>query len=171
MELIRRIVYKQGKAGKLLSKGVKKMAEEIGKGSEAYAVHVKGKELAAHDARGDKARAYSYTLGSCGGDHHEGASTRALVIFAMINSLSLCSFASALIWGGENAKITVGVLNPLCGRNMTEDDYWTTGKRILTMERVFNVREGMSRKDDVLPKRMRTEKLPAGPKKGAIFTD
>ncbi|MGO9136549.1 MAG: aldehyde ferredoxin oxidoreductase family protein [Syntrophales bacterium] len=171
LELIRKLAYKEGKAGKLLSKGVKKMAAEIGKGSEAYAVHVKGKELAAHDPRGDKARAYSYALGSCGGDHHEGASTRALVIFAMINSLCTCSFASALIWGGESAKITVGMLNPLCGWNMTEDDYWTTGKRILTMERVFNVREGMSRKDDILPKRMRTEKLPAGPKKGAVFTE
>jgi aldehyde:ferredoxin oxidoreductase len=88
----------------------------------------------------------------------------------MVNSLSICSFASALIWGGENAKITVGMLNPLCGWNMTEDDYWTTGKRILTMERCFNVREGISRKDDALPKRLTTEKLPAGPKKGAIFT-
>jgi aldehyde:ferredoxin oxidoreductase len=171
LELIRKITYKEGKAGRLLSKGVKKMAAEIGKGSEAYAMHVKGKELAAHDPRGDKARAYSYTLGSCGGDHHEGASTRALVIFAMINSLCTCSFASGLIWGGENAKITVGMLNPLCGWNMTEDDYWTTGKRILTMERVFNVREGISRKDDILPVRMRTEKLPAGPKKGAVFTE
>jgi len=54
MELVRRIAYKEGKAGKLLSKGVKKMSEEIGKGSELYAVHVKGKELAAHDPRGDK---------------------------------------------------------------------------------------------------------------------
>jgi aldehyde:ferredoxin oxidoreductase len=53
---------------------------------------------------------------------------------------------------------------------MTEDDYWTTGKRILTMERVFNVREGISRKDDSLPKRFMTEKLPAGPKKGNVFT-
>jgi len=170
MELIRKISFKEGKAGKLLAKGVKKMAAQIGKGAEAYAIHVKGKELAAHDPRGDKARAFSYCLGSCGGDHHEGASTRALVIFAMINSLSLCSFASALLWGGENAKITVGMLNPLCGWNMTENDYWDTGKRILTMERVFNVREGISRKDDGLPKRMTTEKLPAGPKKGAIFT-
>jgi aldehyde:ferredoxin oxidoreductase len=171
MELIRRIAYKEGKAGKLLSRGVKKMSEEIGKGSELYAVHVKGKELAAHDPRGDKARAYSYALGSCGGDHHEGSSSQGLVIFAMINSLSMCSFASALIWGGENARITVGMLNPLCGWHMTEEDYWTTGKRILTMERVFNVREGVSRKDDILPKRLTTEKLPAGPKKGAVFTE
>ena len=43
-------------------------------------------------------------------------------------------------------------------------------KRILTAERVFNVREGISAKDDRLPKRMYAEKLPAGPKKGVVFT-
>lgn len=171
MELIRKIAYKEGKAGKLLSKGVKRMTEEIGKEAEYYAAVVKSKELAAHDPRGDKSRAYSYCLGTCGGDHHEGASTRGLVIFAMLNSLSLCTFATGLIWGGENAKITVGMLNPLCGWNMSEEDYWTTGKRILTMERVLKVREGISRKDDRLPKRLMTEKLPAGPKKGAVFTE
>ncbi len=171
MELIRKIAYKQGKAGKLLSKGAKKMAGEIGKGSDYYAPVVKGKELAAHDPRGDKARAYSYALGTCGGDHHEGASTRALGVWAMLNSCVLCSFASGHVWGGETAKIIVGMLNPLCGWNMTEDDFWKTSRRILTMERCFNVREGISRKDDRLPKRLMTEKLPAGPMKGAVFTE
>ena len=171
LEMIRRIAYKDGKAGKLLSKGVKKMAAEIGKGADAYAIHVKGKEIAAHDPRGDKARAYSYALGTCGGDHHEGASTKGLVITAVVNSMCLCTFATGLIWGGESAKITTGMLNPLCGWNMTESDYWDTGKRILAIERVFNVREGISRKDDRLPKRLMTEKLPAGPMKGAVFSE
>jgi len=31
--------------------------------------------------------------------------------------------------------------------------------------------EGVSRKDDIMPKRLTTEKLPAGPKKGAVFTE
>jgi aldehyde:ferredoxin oxidoreductase len=41
----------------------------------------------------------------------------------------------------------------------------------VTAERVFNVREGISSKDDRLPKRMYAEKLPAGPKKGVVFTE
>jgi len=53
---------------------------------------------------------------------------------------------------------------------MTEEEFWTTAKRIRTLERCFQVREGISRKDDVLPKRMLTEKLPEGPKKGAVVT-
>jgi aldehyde:ferredoxin oxidoreductase len=41
------------------------------------------------------------------------------------------------------------------------------GERILCLERCFNVREGFDRKDDTLPKRMRTEPLKdAGPATG-----
>ena len=53
---------------------------------------------------------------------------------------------------------------------MTDDEFWTTSKRLFTLERCFQVREGIRRKDDVLPKRLTTEKLPEGPKKGEVFT-
>ena len=47
---------------------------------------------------------------------------------------------------------------------------WAAARRIITTERCFNVREGISSKDDRLHKRFLTEPLPEGPKKGAIFT-
>jgi len=44
------------------------------------------------------------------------------------------------------------------------------GERTLCLERCFNVREGFDRKDDTLPKRMRTEPLQnAGPATGQTF--
>jgi aldehyde:ferredoxin oxidoreductase len=44
------------------------------------------------------------------------------------------------------------------------------GERTLCLERCFNVREGFDRKDDTLPKRMRTEPLAnAGPATGQTF--
>jgi aldehyde:ferredoxin oxidoreductase len=44
------------------------------------------------------------------------------------------------------------------------------GERTLCLERCFNVREGFNRKDDTLPKRMRTEPLQnAGPATGQVF--
>ena len=170
LELIHAVAMGKGKAGKLLAKGVAKMAEEIGKGSDAWAVHVKGKEIAAHDPRGDKARAYSYAMGTCGGDHHEGTKPATIARWAMINSMVMCSFVGGYPWGKETPGVFTAMLNPLCGWNMTDDEYWTTAKRIITMERCFQVREGISVKDDVLPKRLTSEKLPAGPKKGAVFT-
>jgi len=170
MEMIHKIANKQGKGGKFMAQGVAKMSKQIGKGSDAYANTVKGKELAAHDPRGDKMRAYSYAMGTCGGDHHEGQSAQALGMTAMADSLCLCSFSNFLLLGAQTDKVTTDMLNPLCGWNWKTEDYWKAAKTIVTAERVFNVREGISSKDDDLPKRMRTEKLPAGPRKDAVFT-
>lgn len=170
LEMLKKIAYKEGKAGKLLAKGVKKMSEEIGKGSEAWAVHTKGKEIAAHDPRGDKGRGPSYAMGTCGGDHHEGGNPQTLARWTMINSLTMCTFVAGYPWGGVTPKVFIDMLNPLCGWNMTDDEFWTTSKRLFTLERCFQVREGIRRKDDVLPKRLTTEKLPEGPKKGEVFT-
>jgi aldehyde:ferredoxin oxidoreductase len=170
MAMMKKLAYREGKAGKLMSMGVAKMARKIGKRADAFANTVKGKEMAAHDPRGDKMRAYSYCMGTSGGDHHEGQGPKALAMTAMADSFCQCTFASMLCWGGDTDKVTVDMLNPLMGWNWTPENYWKTGKTICTLERVFNVREGISSKDDVLPRRMKTEKLPAGPKKGAIFT-
>ena len=171
MKLIDKIAYKQGKAGKLLSQGVARMSRQIGKGTDAYANVVKGRELAAHDPRGDKNRFYTYCIGTNGADHAEGASSADLCRVAMNDSLCLCTFTSSGVWGASTDKIVVDMLNPLCGWTWKTDDYWMAAKRILTAERVFNVREGICAKDDRLPKRMYAEKLPAGPKKGVVFTE
>jgi aldehyde:ferredoxin oxidoreductase len=171
MAMIHKIAYKEGKAGKFMAQGVAKMAKQIGKGSEAYACTVKGRELAAHDPRGDKIRAYSYAMGQNGGDHHEGQGSKALAMTAMADSLCVCSFANFLVFGAKTDQAVIDLINPLCGWNWKTEDYWTAAKRILTVERVYNVREGISSKDDRLPIRMYKDKLPAGPRKDAIFTD
>jgi aldehyde:ferredoxin oxidoreductase len=43
------------------------------------------------------------------------------------------------------------------------------GERIWNLERAFNVREGFSRNDDILPERFRTESPKRGPTHGQIF--
>jgi len=170
MQMIHKIARKEGKAGKFMAQGVARMSKQIGKGSNAYAITVKGREMAAHDPRGDKPRAYSYCMGTNGSDHHEGASAKNLADIVMADSLCVCSFTNFLVFGASTDKVVTDMLNPLCGWNWKPEDYWTAAKRITTLERVFNVREGISSKDDRLPKRMWTEKLPAGPRKDAIFT-
>jgi len=142
------------------------MSQEIGQGSEKWAVQTKGKEMAAHDPRGDKPRAVSYAMGQCGGDHHESNSPAGQAKRCLHNSLVTCSF----VGGYWSLDMFTDMLNPLCGWSITEDDLMKTGQRIRTLERCFDVREGISRKDDVLPYRMTNESLPEGPKKGAIFT-
>lgn len=170
--LVRKIALKEGKAGELLSLGVKRMADKIGKDSHKFAIHCKGQELAAHDPRGFKPRAYSYAMGQLGGCHHEGTSPEGQAVWAYLSSMVMCSFIAGQAWSKRNPGIVCDMLNPITGWNTTPEEYWITGKRMITLMRAFNIREGnVSRKDDVLPERLRTEPLPEGPKKGEVFTE
>lgn len=169
--LVRKIARKQGKAGALLSLGVKRIADKLGGDAHKYAVHCKGQELAAHDPRGFKPRGVSYAMGQLGGDHHEGNTPQGQSVFAFCSSAVTCTLATSTPWAKRNPGIICDMLNSLCGWNMKDEDYWAAGKRIITAARVFNIREGnISRKDDVLPVRLTTEPLPEGPKQGQVFT-
>lgn len=57
--LLRLMAFREG-VGDLLSDGVKAAAEKIGKGSNRYALHVKGLELPGYDVRGAKAHGLNY---------------------------------------------------------------------------------------------------------------
>ncbi len=58
--------------GDVLADGVKVAAEKIGKGTEKYAMHVKGLELPAYDVRGAKAHGLGYATSYTGADHNKG---------------------------------------------------------------------------------------------------
>jgi aldehyde:ferredoxin oxidoreductase len=59
--LIEEIVHQRG-IGKILSQGVKRAAEIIGRGAAAYAFHIKGSEMPVHDGRGKTGVALGYAL-------------------------------------------------------------------------------------------------------------
>jgi len=68
LELLNKIIYKDG-LGEVLSKGVKHAAKFFGKGSEDFAMHVKGQELAMHEPRGKIGVGLGYSLSPTGADH------------------------------------------------------------------------------------------------------
>jgi aldehyde:ferredoxin oxidoreductase len=68
--LVRQIASRDG-IGNVLSMGVKRAAEQIGRGSERYAFHIKGQELGLHDGRGKTGMGLGFALGATGGDHIE----------------------------------------------------------------------------------------------------
>jgi len=68
--LIEEIAHRRG-IGKILSNGVKKAAELIGKGSEKFSFHIKGQEMAFHDGRGKTGMAMGFALSPTGADHVE----------------------------------------------------------------------------------------------------
>ena len=68
LALTRKIAYREG-FGDVLADGVRAAAAKIGRGSERYAMHIKGLEFFQADPRGIKAYALGLAVASRGGDH------------------------------------------------------------------------------------------------------
>ena len=68
--LIEEIAARNG-IGEILSMGVKRAAERIGRGSERFAFHIKGQEPAFHDGRGKTGMGLGFALSPTGADHIE----------------------------------------------------------------------------------------------------
>jgi aldehyde:ferredoxin oxidoreductase len=183
---LRKIAYREG-FGNILAEGVRKASEIIGKGCEKFAVHVKGLEPPGYDPRGLKGVALAYTV-SCRGACHlrhiayrpnltgshpfrEGKIDRLAYegqadmvkeqedFYTLIDSMVLCKFVclptiGPILWD-ELAKL----YSIITGIDIGRTELLTTAERINNLVRSFNLREGISRKDDVLPERFLKEPL------------
>jgi len=189
MPLIKTIALREG-IGSLLAEGVKRAAEKIGKGSEAFAMQNKGMSFAGHSARGLPGFALGYATGPRGGSHHDGRPTgertgilprettegkaaytvKVNHLMVLTDSMILCHLAES-IWGPiEINPVVVDMLNKVTGMELTVAEAELTAERIWNVIRAFAVREGLRRKDDSLPKRFLTEPIPDGPSKGMVVT-
>ena len=63
------IAFRRPGLGDLLADGVKMAAARIGKGSEQFALHIKGQELPMHDPRGKTGQGLSFAVSPTGADH------------------------------------------------------------------------------------------------------
>jgi len=61
------------------------------------------------------------------------------------------------------------VIEATTGMRMTPAEVRLVGARIVNLERAFNVREGIRRRDDSLPRRFREEPLTEGASSGTVF--
>lgn len=88
-------------------------------------------------------------------------------INAVGDSLEMCRIAQT----GLNMPMSLltEIVNAVTGWDLSEDDIMTTGERIIQLERVFNLRNGMIPADDRLPERFLQEELPSGPGKGERY--
>jgi aldehyde:ferredoxin oxidoreductase len=59
----------------------------------------------------------------------------------------------------------------LTGREITPQELMQTGDRIFNLMKCYNVREGLTRKDDSWPRRFYKEPLPDGPFKGSVLDE
>ncbi len=90
-------------------------------------------------------------------------------LFAVFDSLVICKW-TVYPCGGYKTGTLVDIIATATGWDFTMDELMKTGERIFNLCRAFNVREGITRKDDKLPRRF-TEPLPEGPYKGEAFPE
>jgi len=67
-KLLPMIVHRQG-IGDAFAEGTRSLAQRFGRGTEEYALHVKGLDVICGDPRGIKAFGLTYAIASRGGDH------------------------------------------------------------------------------------------------------
>lgn len=181
LKLIDMIAKREG-IGDLLAEGTARMAKKIGQGCEAFAMHVKGLEPGMHDPRIKPALALGYSTCSIGADHNNSIqdgmvsnefgitqyrplgwltplaendfSPRKVAIYrlgqfkAILNdSLLVCQIPDF------SFEMQADVLKAITGWDTSTAEMLHVGERIITLMRLFNVREGFTDADDELPER------------------
>ena len=86
--------------------------------------------------------------------------------FCIIDSCGMCNFMFFLALDEDHAR---SLIESATGIDMGGyKGLMKTGERIFNLERLFNLKAGLTGKDDTLPKRMLEEPMPAGPAKGMV---
>jgi aldehyde:ferredoxin oxidoreductase len=87
--------------------------------------------------------------------------------YAATDALGFCAFSSTAAYA-VTPKNMAEMYNAATGANLTTEQLMEAGRRIVTLERCFNIREGARRKDDVLPYRLMHDPVKTGPRKGFV---
>ncbi len=84
----------------------------------------------------------------------------------VIDSSGLCLFVS--LAEGFSVDDMVEMLEVCTGAGYTRENVLLAGERIWNMERLFNLKAGITKADDTLPPRFLKEPMPEGPAKGRV---
>jgi len=175
--------------GKLVGEGSRRLAAKYGPEAGKYAMNVKGMEFPGYDPRGIQGMSLAFATSTRGACHlratmyvpelFQGKLDRFTVkgkapvlkefqeLFTLFDCMILCKFGARNAFNNswdEMAKL----VNMATGAGYTVYDLRQVGARAWTMERLFNLREGLTKKDDTLPERLFTVPIHDGPSKGAV---
>jgi len=188
LSIVEKIGRREG-LGWLLGEGQRIASEKIGGLSAEFATQVKGLEVPAHDPRAYFSQGLSYAISSRGACHLQSLShmfersvtlpdlgystvqdrhgvagkgelvAKAQNLMCMFDSLVVCKF---ILFGEVKPSHLVKWLNYVTGWDMDLAEFMLTGERICNLKKLYNIREGISRKDDALPPRILTHKRGTG---------
>lgn len=186
LTLVQMTAFREG-FGDLLAEGSVRLAERLGEEAKQLLHCVKRLELPAHSARALKGMSIGYATGTRGGSHHDTRPTmqygqgfdrkspegkplyamRSQHFTAVGDSLLLCRFTAERGFGMLLNETYARMISAVTGWDLSTEEVETLGERIVNLERCFNVREGVGRKDDTLPWKVMHEPIPEGPSQGA----
>jgi aldehyde:ferredoxin oxidoreductase len=184
------LIGKREGPGFLWGEGVKRMAKEFGRGAEAFAMHVKGLEIPAYDPRGSTGMALAYATSDRGACHLRSWPIGAELLsaeeridpfsiefkaefvknqqdlFTILNSSVICLFTIFPL----SLRHVVQFLHFVTGMDSfsSPEEVLQIGERTNNLVRLFNLREGLTMKEDTLPNRFLTEPLKEGPCRGRV---
>ncbi|MHB0859140.1 MAG: aldehyde ferredoxin oxidoreductase family protein [Anaerolineae bacterium] len=195
--MIEQIAQRSG-FGALLADGSRRAAEQVGKGSLAFAVQIKGQEMAMHDPRVKYGHGLGIAISPTGADHmhsvHDsGYQTKggisSLMPFGVLEPLPFDDLSTdkvrmvryAMLWRVTHNLTGVCMFHPwepqqvadligaTTGWNTSVMELWLAAERAYDMARAFNAREGFGPEDDRLPPRIH-EHMDQGPAAGQAPT-
>lgn len=193
--LIEQIAHRQG-FGNLLAEGSLRAARQIGRGTERYAMQVKGQEVPMHEPRIKFALDLGYATSPTGADHmhniHDDGYTseediRSVQSLGILEPLPfdylgpekvrlakyhidwqvLCNCLCQCMFMPYSREQVRDLVQGVTGWNCSIFELMKVGERAMAMARVFNYREGLKPEDDVAHWRFSTP-FESGPKKGVM---
>jgi aldehyde:ferredoxin oxidoreductase len=184
--LIEMIAKREG-IGNLLAEGVKKTAEKVGKGSEKFAMQVKGLEISGYDHRAAQAMALAYATCDIGAHHNRAwAITYDIkvgrtaytqdkaewVIYLqhvrpLFDNLGVCRFP----WVELNLDLNyyARFYTAATGIKTELGELLRASERIYNLTRAISIRNGLTGDEDWLPDRDFETPLPTGTVKGQLL--
>ena len=183
--LIEEMGYRRG-FGELVAQGGYRVAEKYGH-PELF-MGVKKQAFPAYDGRGAQGMSLGYATSNRGACHLRGYTISVEVfgipkkmdpfatdgkaevsklfqdVTAFVDSTGICLFTTF----GIGAEDIYPMLEHATGGGYTLEECLKIGERIWNLERLFNLKAGLSGKDDTLPPRILHEGIPEGPAKGMV---
>ena len=164
--------------GKILGLGSRLMCERFG--HPEIAMHVKGQEFAGYDSRALQGMGLGYATSNRGACHlkhdtfgpdmeDQTGKGKAKPCkdsqdwIAAVDSTGLCLFSES---AGMKRDMYRDLLNTACAYEWTTEQLIECGERTWTVERLFNLKAGLTAKDDSLPERLLKTPAPSGTAKG-----
>jgi aldehyde:ferredoxin oxidoreductase len=188
VKLTEQIAYRQG-FGEVMAEGGCVLAEKYGH-PELF-IHVKKMACTAYDVRNVKGMALNLATSVRGACHNRGY-TPAPEILGMpekvdpltienkaslvknlqdmtagiIDAAGICLFSIV----GQSPHSMFAQLEAVTGVGYTFEEVVQAGERIWNLQRLFNLKAGLSKNDDTIPKRFLEEPAAGGPNKGNVLS-